>query len=146
MSYHAYISQYVNIPLHWEDWIFYPDSNVYGVNMGPTWGRQVPGGPHVCPRNLAIWVLHWEDLAPRYHAHGIAELRVDKFPYPHQQTGVTNPGYWKASCYSIPSNYSMIILKSFSPELTVMHGIMTTAQDIPHSLKTLIKCWDGGFS
>ena len=34
----------------------YPDSNVHGANMGPTWGRQDPGGPHVGPMNLAIWV------------------------------------------------------------------------------------------
>ena len=25
--------------------------------MGPTWGRQVPGGPHVGPMNFAIWDL-----------------------------------------------------------------------------------------
>ena len=24
--------------------------------MGPTWGQQDPGGPHVGPMNLAIWV------------------------------------------------------------------------------------------
>ena len=24
----------------------FPDSKVYGANMGPTWGRQDPGGPH----------------------------------------------------------------------------------------------------
>ena len=27
-----------------------------GANMGPIWGRQDPGGPHVGPMNLAIWV------------------------------------------------------------------------------------------
>ena len=32
-----------------------PDSKVYGANMGPTWGRQDPGGLHVGPMNLAIW-------------------------------------------------------------------------------------------
>ena len=26
---------------------------VHGANMGPTWGRQDPGGPHVGPMNLA---------------------------------------------------------------------------------------------
>ena len=31
-----------------------PDSKVYGVYVGPTWGRQDPGGPHVGPMNLAI--------------------------------------------------------------------------------------------
>ena len=32
----------------------YPESEVYGAKMGPTWGRQDPGGPHVGPINLAI--------------------------------------------------------------------------------------------
>ena len=31
-----------------------PDSKVHGVNMGPTWGRQDPGGPHIGPMNLVI--------------------------------------------------------------------------------------------
>ena len=34
----------------------YPDSKVHGVNMGPIWGRQDPGGPHVGPMNFAVWV------------------------------------------------------------------------------------------
>ena len=33
-----------------------PDSKVHGANMGPIWGRQDPGGPHVVPMNFAIWV------------------------------------------------------------------------------------------
>ena len=32
-----------------------PDSKVHGANMGPIWGREDPGGPHVGPMNLAIW-------------------------------------------------------------------------------------------
>ena len=32
-----------------------PDSQVHGANMGPIWGRQDPGGPHVSPMNFAIW-------------------------------------------------------------------------------------------
>ena len=32
-----------------------PDSKVHGANMGPTWGQQDPGGPHVGHVNLAIW-------------------------------------------------------------------------------------------
>ena len=32
-----------------------PDSKVNGANMGPIWGRQDPGGPHVGPVNLGIW-------------------------------------------------------------------------------------------
>ena len=34
-----------------------PDDKVHGVNMGPIWGRQHPGGPNVGPMNFAIWVL-----------------------------------------------------------------------------------------
>ena len=33
-----------------------PDSKVHGTNMGPIWGQQDPGGPHVGPMNFAIWV------------------------------------------------------------------------------------------
>ena len=33
----------------------HPESKVLGANMGPIWGRQDPGGPHVGLINLAIW-------------------------------------------------------------------------------------------
>ena len=32
----------------------YPDSKVHGANMGPIWGWQDRGGPHVGPMNLSI--------------------------------------------------------------------------------------------
>ena len=32
-----------------------PDSKVHGANMGPIWGRQDPGGPHVGPMIFSIW-------------------------------------------------------------------------------------------
>ena len=31
----------------------------HGANMGPIWGRQDPGGPHVGPMNFAIWGILW---------------------------------------------------------------------------------------
>ena len=34
----------------------FPDIKVHGAHMGPIWGRQDPGGPHVGPMNFAIWV------------------------------------------------------------------------------------------
>ena len=37
--------------------LLFPDSKVYVANMGPIWGRQDPGGPHVGPMNFAIWVI-----------------------------------------------------------------------------------------
>ena len=44
-----------------------PDSKVYGANMGPTWGRQDPGGPHDEPCYLGCYpdghcwdlIVHW---------------------------------------------------------------------------------------
>ena len=32
-----------------------PDSKVHEANIGPIWGRQDPGGPHIGPMNFAIW-------------------------------------------------------------------------------------------
>ena len=32
-----------------------PDNKIHGANVGPIWGRQDPGGPHVGPMNFAIW-------------------------------------------------------------------------------------------
>ena len=40
-----------------------PDSKVHGAYMGPTWGRQDPGGPHVDPMNrLAIGDIFTEQV------------------------------------------------------------------------------------
>ena len=47
---------FVSMNLLWVNWIF-PNSKVHGANMGPIWGRQDPGGPHVGPMNLAFWVV-----------------------------------------------------------------------------------------
>ena len=38
------------------------DSKVHVANMGPTWGRQDPGGTHVGHMNLAIWESLFNDL------------------------------------------------------------------------------------
>ena len=35
----------------------FTDSKVYGANMGPTWVLSAPGGPHVGPMDLAIWLV-----------------------------------------------------------------------------------------
>ena len=50
----------------------FPGSKVRGANMGPIWGRQDPGGPHVGPMNFAIWVGHVEWQS--YIYYGIADI------------------------------------------------------------------------
>ena len=42
-------------------WQPYPNSKIRGAKMGPIWGRQDPGGPHVGPTNFAIWVRAQHD-------------------------------------------------------------------------------------
>ena len=40
-----------------------PDSKVHGANMGPIWGRQDPGGPHVpCYLGRCCFVVAWHWL------------------------------------------------------------------------------------
>ena len=40
------------------------DSKVHGANMGPIWGWQDPGGPHVGPMNFAFWDWYYPDKGP----------------------------------------------------------------------------------
>ena len=53
---------------------YYPDSKVHGTNMGPIWGRQDPGGPHIGPMNFAICV----DLLLSRH---LTVLNAPKAPF-----------------------------------------------------------------
>ena len=46
-----------------------PDSKVHGANMGPIWGRQDPGGPHVGPVNFAIWDMSLWKLSLHVFTH-----------------------------------------------------------------------------
>ena len=43
--------------------VTFPDSKVHGAYMGPTWGQQDLGGPHVGPMNLVIRVVR---IIPRF--------------------------------------------------------------------------------
>ena len=68
----------------------YPDSKVHGANMGPIWGRQNPGGPHVGPMNLAIWVRFpqfWTTPCTNMHPHGEYTKSLQNWDY-----------NWKSGC------------------------------------------------
>ena len=47
---HVYVNAALPLPKR------FPDSKVHGASMGPIWGWQNPGGPHIGPMNLAIKV------------------------------------------------------------------------------------------
>ena len=53
--------------------VAFPDSKF----MGPTWGQQDPGGPHVGHVNLAIWV-GYEMISHETHTHKGRFIETDK--------------------------------------------------------------------
>ena len=55
---HAVLYSYISLTSRVKGSLLHscPDSKFHGANMGPIWGRQNPGGPHVGPMNLAIRV------------------------------------------------------------------------------------------
>ena len=52
----------------WNEDESYLDSKLHGANMGPIWGQQDPGGPHVGPMNFVIRVKPSNLLGCRYKA------------------------------------------------------------------------------
>ena len=51
-----------------------PDSKVHGANMGPIWGRQDPGGPHIGPMNFAIWGATSSKIIYLYNITNITKI------------------------------------------------------------------------
>ena len=60
----------ITFVITWAAYLSFPYSKVHGANMGPIWGRQDPGGPHVGPMNFAIWVT--ADLHTMHHSYAQA--------------------------------------------------------------------------
>ena len=64
--------------------IRYPDSKVHGAYMGPTRDRQDPGGPHVGPMTLVIWVsmpVRSEFVRHIYMTLGIDQMISSNFEW-----------------------------------------------------------------
>ena len=86
-----------------------PDSKVHGAHMGPTWGRQDPGGPHVGHVNLVIWDM----LVIKYALMDQLDRRHDD-----AMTGKCFPHYW--SFVLVPGIIPLVsvrVLNSFSGSL-----------------------------
>ena len=58
------------------EYCVFPGNKIYGANMGPIWGRQDPGGPHIGPMNLAIWVIleSYKDAVLQIHIYSCGRL------------------------------------------------------------------------
>ena len=52
------VAVWITVQLRNLIWCSYPDSKVHGANVGPIWGGQDPGGPHVGPTYFDIRVYH----------------------------------------------------------------------------------------
>ena len=86
-----------------------PDSKVHGANMGPIWGRQDPGGPHVGPMNFAIWgplrprssdgigFIHYSDVtmsAMASHITGVSNVCSTVFVQAQIKENIKAPRHW----------------------------------------------------
>ena len=61
-----YESKYIELLIYDKVASPVPDSKVHGANMGPIWGLQDPGGPHVGLMNLALWDVNAEKVYKFY--------------------------------------------------------------------------------
>ena len=68
----------------------YPDSKVNGANVGPIWGRQAPGGPHVGPMNLAFWVFLAGGASQLPHNTVILDCRSGWWNETHHHSSLLN--------------------------------------------------------
>ena len=60
--------------------------------MGPIWGRQDPGGPHVGPMNFAIWDAYgWPGEA---NNQDIKMHKIDQTLQEYSETLVRRLMYW----------------------------------------------------
>ena len=91
-----------------------PDSKVNGANMGPIWGRQDPGGPHVGPMNFAIWGNKWaKSLMVWVTDNSCSHKNGYCMSYKQQFSGNGHPSWWWA----------------LQITLAVINGLMVRATD-----------------
>ena len=75
-----------------------PDNKVHGVYMGPTWGRQGPGWPHVGPMNFSIRVFYdamvteVTDTWGHWHMRSLTHEATDMRSLTHEVTDTW--GHW----------------------------------------------------
>ena len=62
------IASFVSVDHKNNDIYIYPDSNIYGANMGPTWVLSAPDGPHTGPMSLLSgYVWNASDMIYVFH-------------------------------------------------------------------------------
>ena len=56
-----------------------PDSKMHGAYMGPTWGRQDPGGSHVGRMILAIWDQKKYYFSALHRDHNLQNVKTQDY-------------------------------------------------------------------
>ena len=102
--------------------------------MGPTWGRQDPGGPHVGHTNLAIWEYIRNNHASRFRLQNIMLEHNINVPL-DSNTKFTNP-YYTIPCEMYVLLH-MVVCYCRNPDGKVHGAIMgptwvLSAPDGPH--------------
>ena len=101
-----------------------PDSKVHGSNMGPTWGRQDRGGPHVAPWTLlsgmaygGLPFLHTGGPVPDIYIYHVSDMinvwdTVSTFNHPPWMFLLMNILFWTMDwiIYNGPPLYRIYIL------------------------------------
>ena len=102
----------------------YPDIKVHGANMGPIWGRQDPGGPHVGPMNSVIWVYSSGKLHCQW----------------------CNPSTDRKKFYTVCVNIILVISKILQNNRKEENDFVTYTQDPKEYLSLWIKMRSSGRS
>ena len=92
-----------NICAIWSWWVIRhsPDTQAHGTNIGPIWGRQDPGGPHVVPMDFAIWVSMQQTLVVDIYLYNIDTLHAAGFFSCCKSVGSWNLSSWRpGTCLS----------------------------------------------
>ena len=127
--------------------IRYPDSKVHGANMGPSWGRQDPGGSHVGPMNFAIWVHFTSHMIRQSsftltHWGRVTHICVNKLTIIGSDNGLS-PNRRQAIIWTnagllligpLGTNFSEILIELHSFSFKKMHVKMLSAKRRPFCL------------
>ena len=96
-----------------------PDNKVHGANMGPIWGRQDPGGPHVAPWTLLsgikplaacrLWSISGLNIK-------ISSNQYRDFHYKEKTVSWCQSYTWKDILYIEMGPWNILVLKQHQSE------------------------------
>ena len=120
--------------------IAHHDNKVHGAHIGPIWGRQDPGEPHVGPMNFAIWALidvffYLSFICYKLHVlnwfNRFEDMWIYIFILRHSLHG-NGTGRWNPSLWKSTTCLSNIINTMAVNDLETLGGKASTAMRLAH--------------